>query len=146
MGFVEKLAKYQSYVRRLNVAAKVEVEEPAGLEPPAMPAELLAFLKAQFGSDTVTIERLEEIKKFFQEITKRSPSVHIMLAFLPTAGERAQITRWFRDNIAADILLSFSQNSNLIGGMLIRGRTRIFDLSLRTVLLANKNRVGELLK
>lgn len=148
ISFIESLSDYQSYIRRLNIAAKAKVDSAKSpvLEAPAMPAELLEFLKAQFGDEPVTIDRLEEIKGFFRDIKEKSPSVHIMMAFLPTASEKAQLTHWFRENIAADILLSFSQNSGMIGGMLIRTRTRIFDFSMRTTLMANRHYLAELLK
>lgn len=145
MAFIEDLADYQAYIRKLNVAAKVKVDSPSGLESPSMPIELVEFLKSQFGNEEVAIARLEEIKTFFKEVKASCPSIHIMMAYLPTVSERAEIVHWFRNNIAENILINFTQNSDVIGGLLIRTRTKIFDMSFRTVLLANKARLAELI-
>lgn len=145
MAFVENLSDYQSYIRKLNVAARVKVDKPANLESPSMPIELVNFLKAQFGDEEVTITRLEEIKTFFKDVKANSPSVHIMMAFAPTMSERAEMAHWFRANIDPNILLSFTQNSDVIGGLLVRTRTKIFDMSFRTVLLAGRARLAELI-
>jgi len=145
LDFVDNLTAYQSYIRRLNVANKVKVGHPAKIEAPAMPVELISFLDTQFGDEGATIERLEKIKDFFLELRKDSPTVHIMMAFLPTTSERIMMTHWFRENIAPNILLNFSQNSDVIGGLIVRTKTKIFDLSFRTILLSNQKKLMELI-
>ncbi len=145
VAFIEDLTDYQSYIRKLSVAARAEVERPAGLESPSMPIELVNFLKAQFGEEEVSIDQLEDIKIFFREVYSSSLTVHIMMAYLPNTSERTEMVHWFRDNIAPNILINFTQNSDMIGGLIVRTRAKIFDMSFRTVLLANKARLAELI-
>lgn len=81
-----------------------------------------------------------------ERLAKSLPVLHVILPAPAAAGLRRQIAEWMRQNVATNMLVSFTFNRNLAGGAVIRSTNRIFDFSFRTKLLANRDKFPEVLR
>ena len=80
------------------------------------------------------------------ELWLKQPVVHITFATPPPPATKLAMVRWFRTEILATVLIKFEVNRNIVGGMVVRTPSRIFDLSFRRPLVDNKSLIPEILK
>jgi F0F1-type ATP synthase delta subunit len=70
----------------------------------------------------------------------------ITLAAPATTGIKKQLTAWCRDNVAPDVLVRFEFNQTLLGGMVVRFGSHIYDWSLRRQILDGRTKFPEVLR
>ena len=76
----------------------------------------------------------------------KQPVTHITFPVPPSGPTKTAFVKWFRDEISPSALVKFETNRNIVGGLIIRTPSRIFDFSFRTLLVKNKDRIPQLLK
>ncbi|HSX28684.1 MAG TPA: F0F1 ATP synthase subunit delta [Candidatus Saccharimonadales bacterium] len=91
------------------------------------------------------LEGIEQLLKKLEAIRTEAPTVHIVLAELPDATLRQQLADWFRTQADSHTLLTFAMRSDIGGGLLLQSGSHLYDFSFRTQLLANKQRLAEIL-
>lgn len=69
----------------------------------------------------------------------------ITLAAVPNDAIKRQIVTWCRSELTPDALVSFQFNSTILGGLVVRCGSRIFDWSFRRQILDKKNSFAEVL-
>lgn len=88
---------------------------------------------------------LESLIKTIEDYHKNVSPVVITLAAPVTTGIKTMMVEWCRKNISKDTLVSFQHDSSLLGGMVIRNKSRVVDLSFRKKLFeSNAKFVGVL--
>lgn len=87
-------------------------------------------------------QAIENIKKYIKE----APTITITLSAIPSNSLKSNLVSWCRDNLAPNILVNFRFNKILLGGMVIRCGSRIFDWSFRRQILASSNKMPEVLR
>lgn len=92
------------------------------------------------------VHTLDELIAALQAYGQSAPSLTIVLAAPPTGGLKKTLVDWCRKHIAPNILISFEYNSTLLGGMVIRYGSHIFDWSFRRQILASSARFPEVLR
>lgn len=96
--------------------------------------------------DALTTASLDDLMKQLEEFKKSAPTLTITLA-APAPGDlKQELVAWCRENIADNVLVNFRFNSTLLGGMVVRYGSRVFDWSFRRQLLANRNKFTEVLR
>jgi hypothetical protein len=93
-----------------------------------------------------TQQSLDELIQTLDNYKKAATTITITLAAPPTADIKKTLVNWCRVNIAPNILVSFQFNSTLLGGMVVRYGSRVFDWSFRRQLLASRNIFPEILR
>lgn len=86
---------------------------------------------------------LDELITALDQFKETAPRMTITLASPPPPGLKKKLTGWCRKNVAPDVLVSFQFNSELLGGMVIRYGSHIFDWSFRRQLLAARESFPE---
>jgi hypothetical protein len=99
--------------------------------PPQM-SEAAAELIHQYGASK---DKLEELVTELEKLQKHAKIVTVTLAAYPTNTLKQQMIVWFRKEIADDVLLNFTFNKALLGGMVVRVGSRVFDWSFRRLVL-----------
>lgn len=114
-------------------------------EPQLSPAanELLRNFSHQY---PLTRQSLEGLIKTLEDYSKHAPVVLFTLAAPATSGVRKALVRWCRQHIAGNVLVTFQHNSTILGGMVMRYRSRVFDWSFRRQILANVATFPEVLR
>jgi hypothetical protein len=95
--------------------------------PPAM-SEAASALVHQSGASP---EKLEELIKELELLQKNAKIITITFAAYPSNTIKQTMVSWFRKEISDDVLINFDYNRSLLGGMVVRVGSRVFDWSFR---------------
>ena len=104
------------------------------------------LLRAWSAKQSLTQARLDELSGALQQFIKSAQVVTITLAAPPTGDVKQTLVAWCRSNINPQILVSFQFNQTLLGGMVVRYGSRIFDWSFRRQILAARDTFPEVLR
>ncbi len=117
---------------------KATVGAPTGKTAPTISPVTIEVLKTWVGSDTLTTESLDELLKALDVFKRSAPTMTITLA-APAGGDlKRTLITWCRENIAGNVLITFRFNRTLLGGMVLRVGSHVYDWSFRRKLLTNK--------
>lgn len=89
---------------------------------------------------------IDELIKSIDEQKKSAPSLVLTLAAPPSASLKSELVSWCRKNVDPNILVTFMFNSTLLGGMVVRYGSHIFDWSFRRQILDSRNKFPEVLR
>lgn len=87
---------------------------------------------------------LERLQAELRIVRDKAPVAHIMLSALPTRSLKRELVSWFRSQINAQCLVTFSMRSDLGGGFTLRIGSKQYDFSYRQRLLEDKHRLTEI--
>lgn len=94
----------------------------------------------------LSIQSLDELIHALEAFQQQAPVLSITLAAPPSGAVKSSLVDWCRKNLAHDMLVSFSFNSTLCGGMVVQDGSRIFDWSFRRQLLEARSHFPEILR
>lgn len=135
---VETLRDYLSHAKvQRKVGAKPDL-------PPGHAVETETVLKAWLDGKEPTITNLTELLTALNGL--KLTTVHLTMAALPSDPQRLKLVEWFRSNCRPDLLVSFSADRTIGGGIIIRTPNRMFDLSFRQQLMAGQQKLPEIIR
>lgn len=139
-----ELHDYTKWVAHESVKQRVGAKHnnPAPFLTPAA-SELL---RAWNGTKAETPQSLDSLMKTLEEYRSSAPAITVTLAAPPTSTIKATLVAWCRQNIAPNVLISFQFNATLLGGMVIRYGSRVFDWSFRRQILGARQTFPEVLR
>lgn len=115
-------------------------------DAPTLSSAAQEILASQGGKKGVTREALDSLVKELDHYTRTADVITFTLAAPPTNGVKTSLVKWSRANIAPDILISFQFNATILGGIVVRYGSRVFDWSFRRQILANRAHFAEVLR
>ncbi len=93
----------------------------------------------------LTQSRIEELIAHLEHIQTHAPVMTITLAAAATADVKRSLVTWCREHIHEDVLVTFRFNATILGGMVVRIGSRIYDWSFRTKLMNARHQFPEAL-
>jgi len=93
----------------------------------------------------LTAARIEELIAELEHVQKTAPIVTITLAAAATSEVKKALVTWCREHMHEDILVTFRFNTTILGGMVLRYGSRVFDWSFRTQLMNERHHFAEVL-
>ncbi len=124
-----------------------EVKQKVGAVPAAEPSrspETQALIDGWLDGTALTADALAGLSA---ELAKLKPvTVHLTLAALPGESLKVTLIEWFRKNCRPDLLISFSADRTIGGGLVIRTPNRIFDYSFKQRLIDGRTKIPELIR
>lgn len=114
--------------------------------PPVLSPSALELIRSVGDKKLLSQQSLDDLIKTLEEYRDIATSLTITLAAPPTSDLKKILVAWCRENISPNILVSFGFNATLLGGMVVRYRSRIFDWSFRRQILAARNKFPEVLR
>lgn len=138
---VHEYAKWYSHASIKKRVAGGQMPEQPVLSPAA--TELLQALASK---DKISQDSLDVLLAELSDFEEKAPQMSITLAAPPSNGIKKTLVAWCRKNIAADILVNFDFNSTLLGGMVVRYGSHVFDWSFRRKILEKYNKFPEVLR
>ena len=113
--------------------------------PPTLSPSALELVRGATGGKLLSQSTLDELIEKLDKYKVNTPTITITLAAPPTADIKADLVAWCRKNLAPDMLVNFKFNGLLLGGMVIRYGSHIFDWSFRRQILENRHKFPEVL-
>ncbi len=89
------------------------------------------------GGKPPTTKALDELAEALEAIAANAQTVTLTLAAPVPQTLRKALATWFRSNVSADLLVEFGYNSTMLGGMVVRLGSHVFDWSFKRQILAN---------
>lgn len=131
--FSHEIIKVESHIKKvskspdLSIGAKLLLEELSE--------------KKSLSKDT-----LENLIESLSTYCDKAPTISITLASPTNEKTKETLVSWCRKNLAQNTLVNFGFNSSLLGGMVIRCGSHIYDWSFKRQILANKQNFAKVLK
>ena len=115
--------------------------EAPELTPPAK-----ATLSGWSAKHGLSRSSLDQLVQSLETYAHDAAVMTITLAAPPTIGIKKQLTAWCRQNVSPAILVNFDFNSLILGGMVVRYGSHIYDWSFRRQIMDNRNHFPEVLR
>ncbi len=101
----------------------------------------------QFGDkELLARSSLDQSISTLEHFAKNAPNITITLAAPPTHSIKKLLVGWCRDNLSNSILVNFEFRSGLLGGMVVRNGSHIYDWSFRRQILEAGPKFPEVLR
>lgn len=141
-GLVDELRAYARWFSHNSVKQRLKVRGHGTAEPELSPAgrALVRELKP------VSATSLDNLLATLDTYKSKAPLVTITLAAPPAPGIKKSLVSWCRDNLAPNVLVNFQFNAALLGGLVVRTGSRVFDWSFRRQILDNRAKFPEVLR
>lgn len=115
-------------------------------EAPELSAGAKQLVKEWTAKEPLSRESMDKLITALEEAGSKAPTVTITLAAPPTSGLKKTLVAWCRENVSPNVLVAFDFNSTLLGGMVVRHGSHIFDWSFRKQILTSKSKFPEVLR
>jgi uncharacterized protein YejL (UPF0352 family) len=113
---------------------------------PTLSASSSEMIRNWAEGKSLTRQSLDELIASLEKFKRSSETMTIVLAAPATNDIKRQLVSWCRKNVSDNILVSFQFNATLLGGMVVRYGSRIFDWSFKRKILANRGHFPEVLR
>lgn len=128
---------HQSNIKRIGARRKVE--------PPVLSPSLKELLAAHDLLADANASDLQALIESLQGFKHSAEQITITLAAPVTGEVKRNLVDWCRNNISPNILVAFQFNSTILGGLVVRYGSHIFDWSFRRQLFSNRQKIAETL-
>ncbi len=143
-SLVLELREYAKWFEHESIKRRKSVKETSEL--PALSPTTVKLIYELKATAPITQKSLDELIAAFEDYRQTAPTIAITLAAPPTVNVKKTLVAWCRENIAPNTLVSFQFNSTLLGGMVVRSGSRVFDWSFRRQILAARDKLPEVLR
>jgi ATP synthase delta (OSCP) subunit len=139
-----EVREYAKWFAHEEIKRRVSAKHTS--EPPTISDGATQLFKQVSGHKQLTSADIDTIITTLQDYAAHAPSITITLAAPAPASLKKTLVGWCRDNIEPDILVSFQFNAGILGGLVVRRGSRVFDWSFRRQLLAASGTFPEVLR
>jgi F0F1-type ATP synthase delta subunit len=139
-----ELHDYAKWFAHESIKKRVDAKRASQM--PALSPAALQTLQAWHANTTLSEQTLEALIKTLEDYRRSAPAITLTLAAPPTNAIKATLVAWCRTNIAPNVLVSFQFNTTLLGGMVVRYGSRVFDWSFRRQILGAREKFPEVLR
>lgn len=89
---------------------------------------------------------LSGFRKQVEDCINQTPVFDVILPTYPHDSFLKEIAGWFRREVHANSLIDISVRRGIGGGMVLRSKNRLFDMSLRPKIVESKDKIPEVLR
>jgi len=114
-------------------------------QQPELTTTATEVIRASATDGTLTPTALDSLIADLESVHKHARSLTITLAAPAPNDVKRDIVAWTRANVAEDALINFRFNSQIVGGMIVRVGSRIYDWSFKKAIMENKSKLAETL-
>lgn len=132
---LELIDELKSYASALSKSVRLTKSENPFRADHVSEATLV-FLRS-LPQDPQTPTALSQLCEELRVVCAEAPRTTIVLAAPATPPLRLELTRWFRQNVSPLVLITIQVNRNVLGGIVVRHGSHIYDWSFRTALLSS---------
>jgi len=136
---IEELRQYLKWYNHNMVKIKVAKKKDPN-EPELSPGST-DLLKQYFSSQPLSSSGLDKLIVSLVEYLDQADKVRITLADMPTVNLKKQLVNWCRQSLSETVLVDFGYNRTLLGGMVIKCGSHIYDWSYRHQILENQDKL-----
>lgn len=136
---------YASWYAHESIRRRFSNKAPK-TDQPALSAAANELLRQWFGSKTPNRVGFDSLQKALDQHKKTAERITITLAATAPNSLKGSLTEWFRQNVSSSALINFQINSTILGGMVVRRGSRVFDWSFKRQILDNQAAFAKVLR
>jgi hypothetical protein len=125
---------------------KKHFDAKKGSQMPSLSTSALACIRSWHVNETLSLTTLDALMKQLEDYRTSAPTITLTLAAPATGAVRTTLVSWCRENIAPNVLINFQFNAMLLGGIVVRYGSRVFDWSFRRQILSARTTFPEVLR
>lgn len=144
-ALILEIKEYAKWYAHESIKMRVNATK-SSQNAPVLSAGASELIRTWFGNKEPNRLGFDGLVKTLEQYAKNSQLVTITLAAPAPNSLKATLVEWFRNNVSPDVLVSFQINSTLLGGMVVRLGSRVFDWSFRRQILDAKANFPEVLR
>ncbi len=144
MALLLDVKQYAEWFRHESIKKQVNVtsaKEALQLSPIAV-----EVIRDWGKNGELTSASLDELIASLETYQKQAPNMTITLAAPASRGFKTNIVAWCRKNVAPGVLVTFDFNATILGGMVVRSGSHVYDWSFRRAILENRSKLPEVLR
>lgn len=130
---------FGQYVNAQRVGSRLTAKQPE-LSPVAS-----GLIRNYAKQSPMTSSRLDELLGSLEYAAKHAPVITITLAAPAPSEVKHLLTDWCRRELSPSVLVAFRFNAHILGGMIVRAGSRVYDWSFRTQLMNRRHGIVEVL-
>lgn len=142
-SLILEINTYAQWYRQSSNAARVGARYT--VEAPELSETATTLIRDWSNHTPLTLAQLEMLVTELEAIAKSAPTVTITLSAPAPTEVREALVAWVRTNIHADTLVTLRFNATIVGGMVVRRGSKIYDWSWRRILLERRRSFAEVL-
>lgn len=127
-------------------AIKQEMHIAKGTAMPGLTPECISVLRTISQNGTLTQASLDTLQIELRNLRQSAATISVTLAAPAGAQLKQQITEWCRRELDPSMLVDFRFNATILGGMVVRYGSHVFDWSFRRAILAKRHEFAEVLR
>lgn len=140
----QEIRGYASWLEHSDIKKRLKIKKSGAPAPQLSPAAS-EVLRDWLMKSPLSSASLDKLSVALEALKDSASSLTIVLAAPVTGSLKKDLVGWCRKNISAGVLVSFEFNSTILGGMVLRYRSRIFDWSFRRRIMENHQKFAEVL-
>jgi hypothetical protein len=142
-SLILEVRDYATWYRQYAVASKVKVDYRT--TQPELTPTASAVIRDWAKDEPLSPQRLDQLIEELETIAAEAPVITLTLAAPAPAEIKKALVGWCRTNLNASMLVTFRFNSTLLGGMVVRYGSRIYDWSFRRSIMEHRHRLPEII-
>lgn len=143
-GLLVEIRSYSSWYYHESIKKRVNVKH--SFESPTMSPAAIELLRNWKTKQQISNQSLDELVKTLEQYNSSAPNITITLAATPSSSLKTALVSWCRENIAPDILVTFKFNATILGGMVVKYGSHVFDWSFRRQIMEKRQLFPEVLR
>lgn len=143
-GLILEVREYAKWYA--HDAIKRRVSKKGAINQPELSDAARAVIKDWQKENQLGTASLDKLVMTLEDFESTAPRLSITLAAPVPGNLKKNLVSWCRDNVAPNVLVSFQINSSLLGGMVVRYGSRMFDWSFRRQILEHRMTFPEILR
>ena len=122
------------------------ISKKRGATQPVLSASAQKIILDWNDISAISTRSLSVLIATLESYAKNTDTITITLAAPATNTIKLPLVAWCRQNISPGVFVSFQFNSTLLGGMVVRYGSRVFDWSFRRQILASSAQFPKVLR
>lgn len=142
---IREIQDYTAWATHETIKQKARSAKPMTAAP-ELSVGATELVSAWGKSKGATADSYRQLIELLERIAKSAPTLTITLAGPAPQAVKEHIVAWCRGNISENVLVTFKFNRTLLGGMVVRAGSHIYDWSLHRKLIDNGHAFTEVLR
>lgn len=143
-GLILEIHEYTKWLQHESIKQRVNASKSS--DHPVLTTAASDLIRQSNDGKDPSRAQLEDLIQTLKNYKDKAPSITVTLAAPPTVSVKRTLVTWLRENITPNVLVNFQFNSTLLGGMVVRSGSHIFDWSFRRQILENRDKFPEVLR
>ena len=141
-----EIKDYSRWYMHESIKQRVAKKSGSTLKNEPLLSKGASDLLRDISSDDLSRKDFDSLLRNLESATQSATTLTFTLAAPVTSSVKEKLVAWCRHNVDETVLVSFQHNSTILGGAVLRYKSRVFDWSFRRAITDNASHFPEVLR